>query len=157
MDRFNVRALHKALDEERRARNLTWTELTAQINRPFNYTTSIPIAEQTIKSMAKKRSVTSGVVLQILRWLDRTHESFLDGREQQATAGEKLPDAGPKRILRFDTTAIHAALDKERRRRGMTWAQVARELPGFTPGMLSNLKNGPPIGLRADYTYGVLW
>jgi hypothetical protein len=135
MDRFNVRALHKALNEERRARNLTWTELTAQINRPFNYTTSIPIVEQTIKSMVKKRSVTSGVVLQILRWLDRTHESFLDGREQQATAGEKLPDAGPKRILRFDTTAIHAALDldKKRRRRGMTWAQVARELPGFTP------------------------
>jgi hypothetical protein len=96
--------------------------------------------------MANKRSVTSAVVLQVLRWLDRTPESFLDGREQKATADEKLPDAGPNRVLRFDTRALHAALDRERQRRGMSWVQVARELPGFSAGTLSNLRSGPLIG-----------
>jgi len=28
----------------------------------------------------------------------------------------------------------------------MTWSEVARALPGFAPGMLTNLANGPLIG-----------
>ncbi|MFP5234769.1 MAG: hypothetical protein ACLGSD_02620 [Acidobacteriota bacterium] len=46
----------------------------------------------------------------------------------------------------FDTKALHAALDAERCRRGLTWKQVAGELPGFTPAMLTNLATGPLIG-----------
>jgi hypothetical protein len=96
--------------------------------------------------MLKKRSVTSAVVLQTLRWLGRTPESFLTGATPSPSPDEQLPEAGQDRILRFDTRAIYDALEQERSTRGLTWQQVARELPGFTPSMLTNLASGPLIG-----------
>jgi hypothetical protein len=44
------------------------------------------------------------------------------------------------------STAMHAALDANRREQGMTWSEVAGEISGFTPSMLTNLANGPLIG-----------
>ena len=146
MLKFDMRALQNALDGQRRARKLTWDELAAEINEPFKHTPSIPISVGTIRTMTTKRSVTSAVVLQILRWLRRTPESFLAGRDQTPALGEALPEAGPAQILRFDTVAIHAALDAKRREQEMTWSEVAGELPGFTPSVLTNLANGPLIG-----------
>jgi hypothetical protein len=146
MHLFDMHALHGTLDNERRGRGLSWIELTAEINEPFNHTTSIPINVATVRDMLKKRSVTSAVVLQVLRWLGRTPESFLSGRKCVSDAREKLPDAGQTQILRFDTRALHAELDAERRKRRMTWKQVANELPGFTESMLANLRTGPLIG-----------
>ena len=144
---FDMRALHTALDDERRARKLTWDELAAEINAPFKHTPSIPISVGTLRTMTAKRSVTSAVVLQALRWLRRTPESFLAGRGDQALApSEALPEAGPAQILQFETEAMHAALDAKRRGRGLTWREVASELPGFTPSMLTNLARGPLIG-----------
>ena len=145
MYQFDIQALSDTLDAERRARGLTWAELVAEINEPFKGTISIPISLQTIRGMTKKRSVTSAVVLQVLRWLDRSPESFLQGRKE-TRASERLPEAGPHQILRFDTSAIYQALQDERLRQGKTWAQVASEMPGFTPNMLSNLADGPLIG-----------
>jgi hypothetical protein len=125
---------------------LTWDELAAEINKPFEHTPSIPISVGTIRTMTAKRSVTSAVVLQVLRWLRRTPESFLAGRDQPHRLSEELPEAGLSQILRFDTAAIHAALDEKRRHRGLTWTEVASEIPGFTPSMLTNLAKGPLIG-----------
>jgi hypothetical protein len=96
--------------------------------------------------MPSKSSVTSAVVLQVLRWLRRTPESFLAGHDTLPQAEETLPDPGPSRILRFDTWALYAALDAERRERGLTWKQMAGALPGFTASMLTNLSTGPLIG-----------
>jgi hypothetical protein len=141
-----MQALHSGLDDERRARNLSWPELAADINKPFKGTTSIPISVSTIKNMSKKSSVTSAVVLQVLRWLDRSPESFLSGRLVEPKADEKLPDVGVTQILRFDTQAIYAALDDERRRRNLTWKQLVAQLPGFTQSTVANLAEGPLIG-----------
>jgi hypothetical protein len=143
---FDILALQAALDGERRARGLTWDALAAEINQPFKHTPSIPISLGTIRTMTTKRSVTSAVVLQVLRWLRRTPESFLAGRDQAPAPAEELPGAGPSQILRFDTAAIHAVLDAKRREQGMTWSEVVREIPGFTASMLTNLANGPLIG-----------
>jgi|ERR1700677_83392 hypothetical protein len=143
---FDMNALHATLDAERRARHLSWAELAAEINEPFRGTSSLPISITTIKNMLAKRSVTSAVVLQVLRWLGRTPESFLSGRSFAPSASETLPDPGPARILRFDTLAMHAALDAERLSRGMKWKEVASELPGFTENTLTNLATGPLIG-----------
>jgi hypothetical protein len=143
---FDMNALHAALDDERRARDLSWSELAAKINEPFKGTSSLPISVTTIKNMRTKRSVTSAVVLQILRWLGRTPESFLSGRSSLPAASEALPNAGPSGILRFDTRAMHQALNERRVKQGMTWKQVANQLPGFTGSMLSNLATGPLIG-----------
>jgi hypothetical protein len=41
---------------------------------------------------------------------------------------------------------MHAALDAKRGERGLTWNEVASEIRGFTPGMLTNLAKGPLIG-----------
>lgn len=143
---FDIDALQDALEAERSARGLSWIALTAEINEPFKGTPSIPISVTTIRNMHAKRSVTSAVVLQVLRWLGRTPESFLSGRQALPVWDETLPAGGPGRILRFDTEAMHAALNAERVRRSMTWKQGAMELPGFTESMLTNLATGPLIG-----------
>lgn len=143
---FDINALQDAVETERSARGLSWAALRAEINVPFQGTPSIPISITTIRNMHAKRSVTSAVVLQILRWLRRTPESFLSGPQSASVLSEALPAGSPGRILRFDTEAMHAALNAERVRRRMTWKQVAKELPGFTESMLTNLAAGPLIG-----------
>jgi hypothetical protein len=143
---FDMRAFHAAVDEQRRARGLSWVELAAEVNRPFEGTSSIPISAATIRDMLKKRSVTSAVVLQVLRWLGRSPESFLSGTASLANVREALPRAEAHEILRFDTRAMYEALDEERRRRSLTWEQTAAALPGFTKSMLVNLATGPLIG-----------
>lgn len=144
--RFDMQALYRALDEARLARGLTWAALAAEINKPFEGTRLIPIVVGTLRGMNKKSSVTSGVVLQVLRWLGRPPESFLSGSSANSAAGKDLPEPGPMRILYFDTRAMHAALDAERTKRGLTWKQVAAQMPGFTEAMLRNLASGPLIG-----------
>ncbi len=51
----------------------------------------------------------------------------------------RLPPAGPDRRLRWDLPALHAALDAQRRARGLTWAELARTLD-CTPTRLTNLR-----------------
>jgi hypothetical protein len=143
---FDMAALYSALETERRNRGLTWQQLTAEVDEPFRHVPSIPISISTITGMTRKRSVTSAVVLQLLRWLGRTPESFLKGAAAAGSAEESLPDVGPHRIMRFDTNLMHQALNEARLRQGLTWKQVADELPGFTQGMLTNLSTGPAIG-----------
>jgi hypothetical protein len=144
LHRFDMRAFHAALDAARQAKSLSWAELAAQTNRPFAGTTSIPIHPATLRDMLAKRSVTSAVVLQALAWLGRAPEGFLAGPPSFPEA--PLPESGPGHVLRFDTRAVHAALNAQREARGLSWAQVAAELPGFTPSMLTNLSKGPLIG-----------
>ena len=91
-------------------------------------------------------------MLQVLRWLGCAPESFLFGPVRKVSPDQQLPDAGLDRILRFDTRALYDALQKERIRRGLTWQQIAAELPGFTPSMLTNLASGPLIGFPRAMT-----
>ncbi|WP_158820479.1 hypothetical protein [Granulicella sp. S156] len=143
---FDMQGLYAALDAARRAQELSWAALVSEINKPFEGTPSIPISLSTVRGMQDKRSVTSAVVLQILRWMGRAPESFLSEIDTPSQPSELLPEPGPARILRFDTRAMHAALDAERLKRGMKWKQVADELPGFSESMLTNLATGPLIG-----------
>jgi hypothetical protein len=53
----------------------------------------------------------------------------------------------PNRILRFDARAIYSALDVRRRERQLTWAQVAKEIGGFTTvNTLTHLAKGGRVG-----------
>ena len=147
---FDMGDLCASLDAARCTRGLSWPELVGEINAPFRFVPSIPISPSTIRGMGGKASVTSAVVLQVLRWLGRSPESFLAGRSVPAigvgASAEALPDVGAQRILRFDTKGIHAALDEARGERGLTWKSIASELPGFKHDMLTNLATGPAIG-----------
>ena len=69
MWRFDLIGFHRYLDRERQKRKLSWVQLAEEVNRPFTNTPSIQIHPATLRDMPKKRSVTSAVVLQVLRWL----------------------------------------------------------------------------------------
>ncbi len=86
------------------------------------------LSASTVKGTGTRRIMEGDGILQMLRWLNRTPESFLPGHSETEAARERLPDAGPQQLLRFDTRKIHAALDAERGERNLTWAQVAREI-----------------------------
>jgi hypothetical protein len=44
-------------------------------------------------------------------------------------------------MVRFDSTALYAALDTQRRLRGMTWAQVSAET-GVSTGTITRTRTG---------------
>jgi hypothetical protein len=146
MHSFDLKIFHQALDERRRQHGLSWSELAAEVNRPFAGLSSLPINVATMRDLAKKSSVTSAVILQLLRWMDSAPECFLAEGERTPSELERLPQAAPNQILRFDTGALYEALDQQRQQRGMTWKEVAAQLPAFTAGMLSNLRSAPLIG-----------
>lgn len=144
--RFDLKSLFRDLDDVRQAKGLTWKALTEQINAPFSETTSLPISQSTIRGIATKSSMTSAVVLQILRWLDRTPESFLPAGAVRFGDDERLPVVGATRILRLDTRKLFAALSAVRASREMSWAQAANAMPSITQGQLQSLTKGPLIG-----------
>jgi hypothetical protein len=114
---FDPQALLDAVDAQRRERGLTWAELSALLH----------ISTTTIRSMPKRTwGIELDGVIVLAHWCGRTVESFA-GAE-----GGAPPAAGSHRrtppFLRFDTAALHAAVNEERERRAMTWAQVAREV-----------------------------
>ncbi|HKA01431.1 MAG TPA: hypothetical protein VKE70_33190 [Candidatus Solibacter sp.] len=141
---FDLKALYAAADEQRRARGLTWAAAAREINR--GGTGRHPIAVSTITGLATKTVAEGDGVLQMLRWLDRTPESFVPGMEDANNARFRLTDPGAARLLRWDVPAIHAALDAERHARGLTWQSVAAQIGGVTPAMLTNLAKTSRIG-----------
>ena len=60
--------------------------------------------------MRSKRSVEGDSVLQVLRWLNRTPESFVPGYDGPAFGDEALPRIEPTKMLRFDAQAIYEQL-----------------------------------------------
>ena len=82
----------------------------------------------------------------MLLWLRRTPESFMPGVADPRSDCFCRPSLELGQILRWGTRALHAALDARRRSESSTWAEIARQIPGFTPSMLTNLARGGRIG-----------
>jgi transcriptional regulator with XRE-family HTH domain len=115
--RFDPQALLDAVDAQRRARGLTWSQLSAELH----------VSTTTIRGMPKRRwGIELDGVIGLAHWCGRTVESFAgaDGGPPPAATGQRR--APP--FLRFDTAALYAAVNDERERRGLTWAQVATEV-----------------------------
>jgi hypothetical protein len=141
---FNLRALYDALDDQRQARDLTWAAVTREINRlEINETRGgHAIATSTITGL-ESRSVAEGDgVLQMLLWLGRTPESFVPGVAEGDAERFRLRAPPRDQILRFDTTALHAALDAQRQARRLTWKAVGQEVGGVSAAMLTGLARG---------------
>ena len=141
---FDLNALFEAIDRQRRARQLTWGAVAVEVNR-FR-TTRRPIATSTITGLKNKADGEGDGILQMLLWLGRSPESFMPGNRDANTDRYRLPDLTTGQILRWDTRALFAALDARRREQQLTWADIARGIGGFTPGMLTNLAKGGRIG-----------
>jgi hypothetical protein len=139
---FDVDALYEALDAQRRARAMSWEQAARAISAQFRDAPSRPLAPSTLTGMRGRSVLEGDGVLQMLRWLGRAPESFVPG----LAGAPPLPDVPPNRILRFDTKRIHAAPDARRAERGMTWKEVAGEIPGSTAASLTRLAKGGRTG-----------
>jgi hypothetical protein len=141
---FSLKALYEAIDTKRRSREMSWAAVMREINR-FRMD-GHPIASSTIRSLETKAAAEGDGVLQMLLWLGRTPESFVPGFPDADAERFRVKDLGTSRILRWDTRSLYSALNSEREARDMTWAQVAQEIGGHTPAMLTNLRNGGRAG-----------
>jgi hypothetical protein len=144
MKDFDLAALSEALDVRRCELGLTWQELASAVTDRPSRRSDRRIAASTFKGMSERASVRDTVVLQALRWLGRTPESFVPGLRE--TSEHPLPGNESGRPA-LDTRAIYLAMDDRRVALGLTWRAVADELGrGFSPGMLTRLARGTGIG-----------
>jgi hypothetical protein len=147
---FDAAALFAALDEKRTSLGLSWTavagqlwELSSELN---DRRRDHPISPSTLTNMGKNPRISCQHALFMLRWLDRTPESFLVGWRSGPGSGSSadderfaLPVAGPDRRLRWALKRLYAAMDEKRRQEGLTWSGLAVVL-GCTPSQLTGLR-----------------
>ncbi|GAB2484035.1 hypothetical protein [Jatrophihabitans fulvus] len=139
---FDGAALIVALDAQRVARDLDWTQL-AQAMTDQSYALNAELGDHAMCPGALLRTTKRGTMscqyaMQLLRWLGRPPEHFLTG--PVADVGDTtLPTAGPDRRLRWNLPRLGRALDERRRADGLTWGALG-EIFGVSPSRLSNLR-----------------
>jgi hypothetical protein len=143
---FSLAGLYAAIDRQRQARGLTWQQAVLEINMVFGRISSRPISRSTVTGLRTKAVAEGDGVLAMLKWLNRTPESFLPGVDGADVSGaNRLPDVPPASGLRFETKKLHAALNVQRVARGLTWQQVGREI-GLGAATLTHLSKGGRTG-----------
>ncbi|HKS95777.1 MAG TPA: hypothetical protein VJV74_06530 [Terriglobia bacterium] len=146
---FSLRALYAALDAQRQARGLSWAQAAREINGHSVRSSARGLSPSTVTGLRTRAVAEGDGVLQMLRWLNRTPESFVPGhQEPEEAVSARLPDVPAHHVLRFDTRKLHAALDAQRVERRMTWTQVARQV-GLGVSSLTHLSKGGRTGFPA--------
>jgi hypothetical protein len=140
-DEFSLQDLFLALDEQRRARSLTWSQATREIARQPASSSKPALSVSTVTGTRIRTVAEADGVLQMLLWLHRTPESFVPNHPEPADAQAELPEVPRNKVLRFDTRKIHDALDVRRLERGMSWTEVSREI-GLGASSLTYLARG---------------
>jgi hypothetical protein len=138
---FDIAALYEAIDSQRQSHGMTWAQVARAINGVFEHEPVRPISAFTLNRMPARTVLEADGVLQILRWLGRTPESFASGHNG-ASDGEKLPSIRTEQILRLDTKTLYWAVDARRIEKRMTWEQVANEIGGVSASSLTRLAKG---------------
>lgn len=144
---FSLPLFRGAIDAERVRRQLTWVAAVRQINRQDDGCVwKHPIAVSSVSKVGQNRSgVAEGDgVLQMLVWLRRSPESFVLPKVEGADSATRyrLPVPVRDQILRWNTVALHAALDEKRAATGSSWADVAAAIGDCNVGTLSRLARG---------------
>lgn len=139
---FDVSALYAAMEAQRQYRGLSWTQVARELSNSKANFSARGVSPSTLSGMRKRRGIEGDGVLQMLRWLRRTPESFVPGYDKQTLQNAALPEVGPNRVLRFDTRSIYKALQARRIERGMTWEEVADDVGGCKPAQLKHLSEG---------------
>lgn len=142
LPRFDFAAFVAAFDAERRERGLGWYEFADELWEQSSQLNAErmdhPLCGGAVSRLGVRGATSCQYALFMLRWLGRAPEEFLTG--QVTAVGEvRLPEAGPDKRLRWDLNQLHTALNEQRQERGLTWAELAREL-GCTPSRLTNLR-----------------
>lgn len=141
---FSLRALCAALDAQRKTRGLSWPQVTKEMHQAFKHGSTRRLSPSTMSGMRTRSSAEGDGVLAMLRWLNRTPESFMPGHQDSEQIGARLPDIPAGKILRFDTKKLHAALDARRIERKMGWPQIAKEI-GIGASTLTYLSKGTRV------------
>ena len=141
---FDLRALYEALDERRRSRDLTWAALTAEVNR--HRTRLHPIAQSTITSLKKKSVGEGDAIFKRSFGSAERRRALCPALRTPTRRAFSYQRCRGGQILRWATRALFAARNARRQERGRTWTAVARDVPGVTAAMLTNLATGPRIG-----------
>jgi hypothetical protein len=127
---FDVRAMFDAMDAERVKRGLSWPQVARALwdQSPVlnQRRQDHPISPATLTGIGKRGDCTCQHALFVLRWLERSPESFVPGSAANHPA--VLPAAGDDRRLRWRLKEVFQALDARRRERDLTWRALAREL-----------------------------
>ena len=118
---FDVLGLWQALHAKRAAMGLSEREMMDDLNR-VNHN-SMPIALATVNGMKKRMDTSCQHSLHMLRWLDKTPESFLQG----AGIDERLPFSADAPLY-WSMKAVGEAVAAEKVKRNLSWKQVAQEL-----------------------------
>ena len=129
---FDLNALCEAVDAQRQSRGLSWAQLERELG----------VSATTLRGMRERGTAEGDGVLQVLRWLGRSPESFLRGGMVSAAEDEALPAAPVSGMLRFDARAIYEALEERRIEQGMTWRQVASVIGVASAASLTRLRKG---------------
>jgi ribosomal protein L24E len=138
---FSLQDLYAALDAQRQARGLSWTQVAKEINGPPEQVRGHALSASTITGTRIRSVAEADGILQMLRWLQRSPESFLPHHQVSNGSAEKLPAVSAHQVLRFNTKKIYAALDAQRSERKMTWVQIGKEL-GLSGSSLRHLEKG---------------
>ena len=140
--RFDVPALYLALDTRRLQLGLSWNKVASQM---WNLSSHLndrrpdhPISPSTLTNMAKNPRISCQHALFMLRWLDRTPESFFVGATPD-NPSFAVPSAGPDRRLRWSLRLLYTSMDEKRRQEELTWPQLATAL-GCTANRLTALR-----------------
>ena len=97
-----------------------------------------PISPSTLAALSKRHRTSCQHALFMLRWLDRTPESFLAGAAVEGP-GVALPAAGPDRHPRWSLKRLYAVMNEKRLEDGITWSELAATLE-CSPNQLTGLR-----------------
>ena len=139
---FDLNQLHAAMDEKRRAGGLHWEQVIREISQRSGPFATRGLSRLTVTGVGRRTTAEIDSILQMLRWLERSPESFMPGFDTAQLNRFKLPSIPPEKVLRFDTERLYNTLNEQRMRREMTWRQVAREIGGVHGISLSHLSKG---------------
>ena len=171
---FDHAGLYSALDGRRLDLGLSWKQVADQLwqlsSELNDRRRDHPISPSTLTRMETGAGTTCQHALFMLRWLDRTPESFLAGGADGDDPRFALPRAGPDRRLRWSLKLLWAVMDEKRREEGLTWRQLADQL-GCTSNQLTGLRTarfatGMEMAMRitqwigrpaADFVYAGKW
>jgi hypothetical protein len=139
---FSLRVLYDAVDAQRRARGISWTRVAEEMNSAgVTRRSGHRLSPSTIIGLRTRNAAEGDGVLQMLRWLNRSPESFVAVKSTRLEPKAKFSSVPPGKVLRFDTKKLHLALDARRIERGLTWNQIASYI-GVSVSSLAHLSAG---------------